>query len=204
MTDAETVLHWGTCTNDVQSPASLLRNESRAATVRWKPLPAGISSQLAHQPNPSSQFPWTTSWSPSRQNSGWLISHKGGTFEDSRKGSPWSMCAVVLRPTALIRPRGYVTAKTDFNTTGSKGRILKHVGLAWWRGCHVTGTSISSSSYCYTVSTWNIWSLNQPGKMHNVAQKMAQMNTDILGIAETFCDGDYWTMRPTTDKELIT
>ena len=40
----------------------------------------------------------------------------------------------------------------------------------------------------YCIGTWNIRSMNQ-GKLDVVKQKMATVNTDILGISELICMG---------------
>jgi len=53
-----------------------------------------------------------------------------------------------------------------------------------------------------TIGTWNVRSLSQAGKLENILQEMNRMKIDILGIAETFCDGvaDFQTTLPTTDQ----
>lgn len=34
------------------------------------------------------------------------------------------------------------------------------------------------------IGTWNVRSMFQPGKMHNILQEMNRLNIDILGISE--------------------
>src|SRR6187399_193607 len=63
-------------------------------------------------------------------------------------------------------------------------------GLARCEGRGIAGAPPPSSSDCYKIGTWNVRSLNQPGKMGNVLQEMVRMKMDILGVAETFWDGN--------------
>jgi exonuclease III len=42
----------------------------------------------------------------------------------------------------------------------------------------------------YKIGTWNVRSLNQPGKLANVLKEMNRMKINILGISETFWDGE--------------
>ena len=63
-------------------------------------------------------------------------------------------------------------------------------GLARCEGRGIAGAPPPSSSDCYKIGTWNVRSLNQPGKMGNVLQEMVRMRMDIVGVAETFWDGN--------------
>src|SRR5688572_26988251 len=42
----------------------------------------------------------------------------------------------------------------------------------------------------YTISTWNVHSLNPPGKLSNIIKEMVWMDITILGVSETFRDGE--------------
>jgi len=57
-------------------------------------------------------------------------------------------------------------------------------------GCAGAGIISPSSSGCNKIGTWNVRSLYQPGKLANVMQEMVRMEIDILGVAETFYEGE--------------
>ena len=42
----------------------------------------------------------------------------------------------------------------------------------------------------YKMSTWNVRSLNPPGKLSNIIKEMVRMDITILGVSETFRDGE--------------
>ena len=63
-------------------------------------------------------------------------------------------------------------------------------GLARCEGRGIAGAPPPSSSDCYKIGTWNVRSLYQPGKLGNTLQEMVRMRMDILGVAETFRDGN--------------
>ena len=88
---------------------------------------------------------------------------------------------------------------------GKKGLEIKSPGLARWGGrdragatasslsaCNrdgVRGTAggpSSSISDCYRIGSWNVRSLNSPGKLENVLMEMIRLDLDLLGLAETF------------------
>ena len=90
---------------------------------------------------------------------------------------------------------------------GKKGLEAKAPGLARWGGRDKTGAAASSLSACnrdgvrgtaggsgssisdcYRLGTWNVHSLNSPGKLENVSLEMSRLNVDLLGVAETFWD----------------
>ena len=58
----------------------------------------------------------------------------------------------------------------------------------------------------YRLSTWNVRSLNEPGKLSNVLKEMIRMEINILGISETFWNGEgdfIETVPGTTDRFRI-
>lgn len=65
----------------------------------------------------------------------------------------------------------------------------------------VYGKNIAST---YNIGTWNVRSLWQDGKLENVMQEMIRMNIHIMGIAETFWngEGDFNATLPGTDEEF--
>ena len=93
-------------------------------------------------------------------------------------------------------------------STGSKGFGCSTQGLARWGKCELAGISAPSSrycsqwgergkagatplsSYCYRIATWNVRGLNAPGRLANVLQEMSRLEVDILGVAETFLEGE--------------
>ena len=52
--------------------------------------------------------------------------------------------------------------------------------------CAPAGRHAPSSSDCWKISTWNVRSLYQAGKLANVTKEMIRMNIDVLGVSETF------------------
>jgi hypothetical protein len=64
------------------------------------------------------------------------------------------------------------------NCTGSTGHVQHNDGLAWRRGCDVTGNYAQSTSDCYRIGKWNVRNLYQQGKLANVAQEMSRVKID--------------------------
>ena len=55
-----------------------------------------------------------------------------------------------------------------------------------------------------TIATWNVRSLSQPGKLENVLSEMNRLYIDILGVSETFWDGEgeFETELPTSAEKF--
>ena len=52
-------------------------------------------------------------------------------------------------------------------------------------GGHVNTGASSSISDCKKIGSWNVRSLNKPGKLTNVISEIKRMGVGILGVAET-------------------
>ena len=71
------------------------------------------------------------------------------------------------------------------------------------RGDRREGTGVVTSLVgdCNKIGTWNVLSLNQPGKLANVLKEMKRMGVGIMGVAETFWakDGYFQTQLPESE-----
>src|SRR6267154_432463 len=76
------------------------------------------------------------------------------------------------------------------NCAGSGGPVLK---------ASPRGETMRSD--CNKIGTWNVLSLNMPGKLANVLKEMKRMGVGIMGVAEIFWDkeGDFPTQLPESD-----
>src|SRR6267154_2721109 len=56
-------------------------------------------------------------------------------------------------------------------------------------------------SDCNKIGTWNVLSLNMPGKLANVLKEMKRMRVGIMGVAETFWvkEGSFPTQLPESE-----
>ena len=66
------------------------------------------------------------------------------------------------------------------------GNAHRLISPARWMDCAPAGRHAPSSSDCWEISTWNVRSLYQAGKLANIAKEMIRMNIDVLGVSETF------------------
>ncbi len=66
------------------------------------------------------------------------------------------------------------------------GDAERLISPARWMECAPAGKHAPSSSYWWKISTWNVRSLYQAGKLANVAKEMIRMDIDVLGVSETF------------------
>ena len=59
----------------------------------------------------------------------------------------------------------------------------------------------SSVSDCKKIGSWNVRSLNKPGKWTNVISEMKRMRVGILGVAESWWekDGSFTTQLPESE-----
>ena len=73
---------------------------------------------------------------------------------------------------------------TDLGKRGDDAERL--ISPARWMECASAGKHAPSSSYCWKISTWNVRSLYQAGKLANVTKEMIRMDIDVLGVSETF------------------
>ena len=76
------------------------------------------------------------------------------------------------------------------NCTGSGGPVQKK---------SPRGETMRSD--CNKIGTWNVRSLNMPGKLANVLKEMKRMGVGIMGVAETFWEkeGDFTTQLPESE-----
>ena len=81
---------------------------------------------------------------------------------------------------------------TDLGKRGDDAERL--ISPARWMECAPAGKHAPSSSYCWKISTWNVRSLYQAGKLAIVAKEMVRMDIDVLGVSETFWK-DAWDFR---------
>ena len=68
-------------------------------------------------------------------------------------------------------------------------------------GGHENAGASSSVSDCKKIGSWNVRSLNKPGKLTNVISEMKRMGVGILGVAETWWekDGSFTTQLPESE-----
>src|SRR6267154_6455327 len=87
-----------------------------------------------------------------------------------------------------------LTNKTEnvvcVNCTGSGGPVQK---------ASPQGETMRSD--CNKIWTWNVRSLNMPGKPANVLKEMKRMRVGIMGVAETFWtkEGSFPTQLPESE-----
>ena len=59
-----------------------------------------------------------------------------------------------------------------------------------------SGRSVSDNDHlkanrrCLTINTWNVRTLYMTGKLDNLIEEVAEMDIDIMGVAETHWNGD--------------
>src|SRR6267154_2479081 len=80
-------------------------------------------------------------------------------------------------PSDCNRDDGRVGAGVVTSLIGDCNRGDKHEG---------TGFFTSLVGDYNKIGTWNVLSLNQPGKLANVLKEMKRMRVVIVGVAETF------------------
>ena len=71
--------------------------------------------------------------------------------------------------------------------------------------CAPAGRNALLSSDCWKISTWNVRSLYQAGKLANIAKEMIRMNIDVLGVSETFWKdrGDFRYHLPNNENFMV-
>jgi exonuclease III len=111
-----------------------------------------------------------------------------------------------------------MSRKTNEKSTGSKGCESNEThGLARWGGREKAGVAAPSSSGCNRhgwreqtgvtvplvgdckkIGTWNMKSLNVPGKTANLLKEMKRMGVKIMGVSETWWkeSGSFTTQLP--------